>query len=179
MNKDTLIAHIRRKEDRSGVPSQPLIDHFEERVRPASEFAEIFKSSTWAYAEGLEHDTGMATPGWQHYGGGKVGKQDHSSLTTNAFHKTTGLRQVVEHHSNLGEVQLLSADFFSSILAGVKLLIEYAKSALSSSYSATWPVLSDKPGSNMANQRSPWNISSFQFQATATQYFAISKDEVW
>jgi hypothetical protein len=66
----------------------------------------------------------------------------------------------------------------SLILAVVKLLAEHTKSDLSSANSAILAVLTDKTGSDMANQRSIQNISSFQFQGSASQYYAISEDEV-
>jgi hypothetical protein len=66
----------------------------------------------------------------------------------------------------------------SLILAVVKLLAGHTKSALSSANSAILPILTDKPGSDMANQRSIQNIPSFQFQGTASQYYAISEGEV-
>ena len=55
---------------------------------------------------------------------------------------------------------------------------EHTKSDLSSANSAILAVLTDKTGSDMANQRSIQNISSFQFQGSASQYYAISEDEV-
>ncbi|GAB6277151.1 MAG: CRISPR-associated helicase Cas3' [Rectinema sp.] len=82
MNKDTLIAHVRKNEDGSWAPPQPLIDHLEGSARLASKFAETFDSSAWAYAEGLAHDTGKATPAWQHYLGAKSGYDEEAHLET-------------------------------------------------------------------------------------------------
>ena len=91
MNKDTLIAHVRKNEDGSWAPPQPLINHLEGSARLASKFAETFDSSAWGYAEGIGHDTGKGKPPWQQYikrESGydeeahletKPGKRDHSS----------------------------------------------------------------------------------------------------
>jgi len=175
-DKDTSIAYVRRNVDGPWAPPPSLINHFEERSRLASKFTETLNSSSWAYAARLGHDLGKAIPAWQHCLGAKMGKQEHSSLTADVLHEAMGLHQVMEHQFNLGEVQLLSAKFLSSTLAVVQ---EYAKSALSSSYSATWPVQVDRPGNNIISQRSPQYILPFQFQSTVLQYFAISENEVW
>lgn len=82
MNNSTLIAHVRKNEDGLWAPPQPLIDHLEGSTRLASKFAETLNSSFWAYAEGLAHDIGKATPAWEHYLGAKSGYDEEAHLET-------------------------------------------------------------------------------------------------
>lgn len=69
MDKDTLIAHVRKNEDGSWAPPQPLIDHIEGSARLASEFAETFDSSAWGYAEKLAHYEANMHPNQNRMGG--------------------------------------------------------------------------------------------------------------
>lgn len=69
MNNRTLIAHVRKNEDGSWAPAQPLIDHLEGTAQLASKFAKTFNSSSWAYAMGLAHDAAYMHPNQNRMGG--------------------------------------------------------------------------------------------------------------
>ena len=62
MNNNTLIAHVRKNEDGSWAPAQPLIDHLKGTAELASKFAKTFNSSSWEYAAGLAHDAAYMHP---------------------------------------------------------------------------------------------------------------------
>jgi CRISPR-associated endonuclease/helicase Cas3 len=82
MEKDQLIAHVKKNEDGSWALPQPLIDHLEGTARLASKFAEIFNSSSWAYVAGLAHDTGKSPLAWQHYLETESGYDEEAHLET-------------------------------------------------------------------------------------------------
>lgn len=82
MNDFTIVAHVRRNDDGTWSPPQPLMDHLKESARLASEFASAFNSSSWAYAAGMLHDIGKATPVWQNYLKKKSGYDEEAHLET-------------------------------------------------------------------------------------------------
>jgi len=120
MNESTLIAHVRKNEDGSWAPPHVLDDHLKECARLASKFAEIFDSSSWAYAGGIAHDIGKSLPVWQRYlkiKSGydeeacletKFGKKDHSSPSAKVAEEVLGKCMgrilaycIAGHHSGL------------------------------------------------------------------------------
>jgi len=82
MNDFTIVAHVRRNDNGTWAPPQPLMDHLKESARLASEFASTFNSSSWAYAAGMLHDIGKSTPIWQNYLKKKSGYDEEAHLET-------------------------------------------------------------------------------------------------
>ncbi|MDR2748238.1 MAG: CRISPR-associated endonuclease Cas3'' [Treponema sp.] len=61
------IAHVRKLANGEWDKPQLLQTHLKETAELAAEFAADFDSSEWAYALGMFHDRGKATPEWQNY----------------------------------------------------------------------------------------------------------------
>ncbi|MDR0641170.1 MAG: CRISPR-associated endonuclease Cas3'', partial [Treponema sp.] len=61
------IAHVRKLDNGEWADPQPLETHLRETAELAAAFAADFDSSEWAYALGMSHDSGKATPEWQSY----------------------------------------------------------------------------------------------------------------
>lgn len=77
----------------------------------------------------------------------------------------------------LDEAKFVLVEFLGPILATIKLLVEYHNVSFVI-YTATKPMLIDRPGSDMIDPRLPQIIPSPQSQTTATQHFVVSTYKV-
>jgi len=77
----------------------------------------------------------------------------------------------------LDEVQLVPVEFLGSILATIKLLVEYHNVSFVIC-TAIQLMLIDRPESDMIDPRLPQIIPSLQSQTTAAQLFVVSTYKV-
>lgn len=96
------IAHVKKNEDGSWASPQSVSDHLCGTAVLASKYATLFRSSSWAYAAGISHDTGKSSTAWQNYikkvSGydkeahleKKTGKQDHSTPSAKLAEEVLG-----------------------------------------------------------------------------------------
>ncbi|MEN6297674.1 MAG: CRISPR-associated endonuclease Cas3'' [Rectinema sp.] len=114
------IAHVRKNEDGAWDEPHWLKDHLIGTAELAKQFASVFDSASWGFAEGIGHDTGKALEKWQTYlkviSGydeeahleTKAGKQEHSGpsarLAEEVFGKGIGrilAYCIAGHHAGL------------------------------------------------------------------------------
>lgn len=61
------IAHVKKHDDGSWAPPQPLADHLKNTADLAAGFSAKFNSAEWGRACGFGHDAGKGRQSWQDY----------------------------------------------------------------------------------------------------------------